>query len=127
MVNYSVPVHSSSSALRYFVLENGSLTYGKTPGALVRGHTRGRIDVGCAVISAKTEMLRIDIDEEECIHHIKVYREGDQVVLRFHELTFSCRWTAWRPSPSGWSNSNNIVYIGSTRLVLKAKCFLRQW
>jgi hypothetical protein len=53
-------------------LEGGVLTYGKTPSEIARGRTHGRIDVGTAVVSAKTEMCRIDIDEEECIHHIKV-------------------------------------------------------
>ena len=57
---------------RYFILENGVLTYGKTPHDLSRGRTHGRIDVGAAVISAKPELLRIDIDDEECIHHFKV-------------------------------------------------------
>lgn len=58
---------------RYFILERGVLTYGKSAADIARGRTHGRIDVGVAVISAKTEMLRIDIDDEEFIHHIKVW------------------------------------------------------
>lgn len=57
---------------RFFVLENGILTYGKTFTDIRRGRVIGKIDVGLSVISAKTELLRIDIDDEECIHHIKV-------------------------------------------------------
>lgn len=56
---------------RFFILENGVLTYGKTAGDIRRGRTIGRIDVGLSVISAKTELFRIDIDDEEYIHHIK--------------------------------------------------------
>ena len=48
------------------------LAYGKTAADLARGRSHGIIDVGSAVISAKTEVLRIDIDDEECIHHLKV-------------------------------------------------------
>ena len=57
---------------RYFVLDHGLLTYGKTQAEVSRGRTHGRIDVGLAVISAKTELFRIDIDDEVCIHHLKV-------------------------------------------------------
>ncbi|XP_059093305.1 oxysterol-binding protein-related protein 3-like [Tigriopus californicus] len=56
---------------RYFVLDHGVLTYAKTPNDLTRGRTHGRIDVGSAVITAKAEAKRIDLDDEEC-HHIKV-------------------------------------------------------
>jgi len=59
---------------RFFILENGVLTYGKSSGDVRRGRTIGRIDVGLSVISAKTELFRIDIDDEECIHHIKVHK-----------------------------------------------------
>lgn len=56
---------------RFFVLDNGVLLYGKSLTDVNRGRTHGRIDVGLAVISAKTELFRIDIDDEECIHHLK--------------------------------------------------------
>ena len=56
---------------RYFILDKGILTYGKSPQDIKRGRTHGRIDVGLAVVSAKTEHLRIDIDDEEFIHHLK--------------------------------------------------------
>ena len=48
------------------------LTYAKNEADIRRGRTQGRINVGTAIISAKTEMFRIDIDDEECIHHLKV-------------------------------------------------------
>jgi len=53
------------------VLDAGVLTYGKSPGDVSRGRTHGRIDVGPAVISTKTEVQRIDIDDEQYIHHLK--------------------------------------------------------
>ena len=63
---------------RYFILENGVLIYGKTPSDIARGRTHGRIDVGLCVISAKTEICRIDIDDEEgLLHHIKVSNAKD--------------------------------------------------
>ena len=54
------------------------LTYGKTNADIRRGRVIGKINVGLSVISAKTELCRIDIDDEECIHHIKVRLGGAQ-------------------------------------------------
>ena len=54
------------------MLDSGILTYGKTAAELSRGRSHGRIELGAAVISAKADILRIDIDEEDCIHHVKV-------------------------------------------------------
>ena len=56
---------------RYFLLEKGVLTYGKSPEELKRGRTHGKINLGEAVISFKTEGLRIDINDEVVIHHLK--------------------------------------------------------
>ena len=56
------------------------LTYAKNEADIRRGRTQGRINVGTAIISAKTEMFRIDIDDEECIHHLKV-RILDPILL----------------------------------------------
>ena len=56
---------------RFFILDKGSLVYGKTEAETHRGRTHGRIDVGLACISAKTEVLRIDINDDECIHHLR--------------------------------------------------------
>ena len=57
---------------RFFILDSGLLSYAKNEADIRRGRTQGRIDVGTAIISAKTEQFRIDIDDEECIHHLKV-------------------------------------------------------
>ena len=57
---------------RYFILDNGKLSYGKSAAEVNRGRTHGCIDVGTACISAKTESYRIDIDDETFIHHLKV-------------------------------------------------------
>ena len=53
------------------MLDKGYLYYGKSANELKRGRTLGRIDVGMAVISAKTELFRLDIDDENFIHHLK--------------------------------------------------------
>ena len=53
-------------------MDAGVLTYAKNENDIRRGRTVGRIDVGTAIVSAKTELFRIDIDDEECIHHLKV-------------------------------------------------------
>ena len=80
---------------RYFVLDNGSLSYGKSANEVKRGRTHGVIDVGTSVISAKTELYRIDIDDENYIHHIKVhlshYSESLIFVqnFNFHETLLS--------------------------------------
>ncbi|XP_072034757.1 oxysterol-binding protein-related protein 6-like isoform X2 [Amphiura filiformis] len=60
---------------RYFVLEKGMLTYGKSPGELMRGKISGTIDVGFAVVSTEVESdqksKRIDLDTEEFLYHVK--------------------------------------------------------
>ena len=61
-----------SFTFRYFILDNGLLSYGKSATEVKRGRTHGVIDVGTSVISAKTELFRIDIDDENFIHHLKV-------------------------------------------------------
>ncbi len=74
-----------SARCRYFVLDKGTLTYGKAPADLARGRSHGRIDVGVAVISAKTEMLRVDIDDEQYIHHLKT-RDAEDFALWLEQL-----------------------------------------
>merc|ERR1719481_2334257 len=57
---------------RYFVLEDGSLTYGKTKADIGRGRTLGKVNIGQAVISANYAEMRIDIDAEESVHHVRL-------------------------------------------------------
>ena len=64
------------------------LTYAKNEADIRRGRTQGRINVGTAIISAKTEMFRIDIDDEECIHHLKV-QILDRIILYYHAMFLS--------------------------------------
>ncbi len=59
------------------------LTYGKNASELSRGRTLGRINVGAAVVSAKTQTRRIDIDDEQYIHHIKVGRDSSVFLKRW--------------------------------------------
>ena len=56
---------------RYFVIEQGYFTYAKTASDVSRGRTLGRFNIGIAVISANFAEMRIDIDAEESVHHVK--------------------------------------------------------
>ncbi|XP_071942527.1 oxysterol-binding protein-related protein 6-like [Antedon mediterranea] len=60
---------------RYFVLEKGMLTYGKTVAELQKGKIHGTIDIGTSVINTEKEedkkARRIDIDNEEFLYHLK--------------------------------------------------------
>ncbi|XP_071822207.1 oxysterol-binding protein-related protein 6-like isoform X4 [Apostichopus japonicus] len=60
---------------RYFVLEKGMLTYGKSPAELQKGKIHGTIDILTAVITTERqddpEARRIDVDAEEFLYHIK--------------------------------------------------------
>lgn len=57
---------------RYFILDQGLLTYGKGPSEIARGKIHGKVDIGLSVISSKGKRKRIDIDADEFIHHLKV-------------------------------------------------------
>eukprot|EP00090_Calanus_glacialis_P045445 TRINITY_DN8436_c0_g1_i1.p1 TRINITY_DN8436_c0_g1~~TRINITY_DN8436_c0_g1_i1.p1 ORF type:complete len:909 (+),score=338.09 TRINITY_DN8436_c0_g1_i1:70-2796(+) len=57
---------------RYFVIEQGFFTYGKNSADIGRGRTLGRFNIGEAVISANYAEMRIDIDAEESVHHVKL-------------------------------------------------------
>ncbi len=71
---------------RYFVLDRGALAYGKSPAEMSRGRTHGRIEVGAAVVSAKTEVLRIDIDDEQTyIHHLRA-RDTEDFAMWLEQL-----------------------------------------
>jgi len=57
---------------RYFLIEQGFFTYAKSEADLHRGRTLGRFNIGVAVISANYAEMRIDIDAEESVHHVKL-------------------------------------------------------
>lgn len=59
---------------RYFILDQGLLTYGKGPSEIARGKIHGKVDIGLSVISSKGKRKRIDIDADEFIHHLKAKR-----------------------------------------------------
>ena len=48
------------------------LTYAKNCSDIARGRTLGKINIGIAVISANYQEMRIDIDAEESVHHVKL-------------------------------------------------------
>ena len=57
---------------RYFQMEKGFFTYAKTEADFKRGRTLGRFNIGVAVISANYAEMRIDLDAEESVHHVKL-------------------------------------------------------
>ena len=100
---------------RYFLLDRGVLTYGKSPAEIARGRTHGRLDVGAAVISAKTEMLRIDIDDEEYIHHIKV-NDRETFALWLEQLKQHRLYQQHQANISGTENSSKDDIFKTTSL-----------
>lgn len=70
---------------RYFVIEQGYFTYGKTCADIGRGRTLGRFNIGDAVISANYAEMRIDIDAEESVHHVK-FDTMEQFALFLEQL-----------------------------------------
>ena len=57
---------------RFYLIELGYFTYAKSEADLNRGRTLGRFNIGVAVISANYAEMRIDIDTEESVHHVKL-------------------------------------------------------
>ena len=70
---------------RFFLIEQGFFTYAKTAFDISRGRTLGRFNIGEAVISANYSDMRIDIDAEENVHHVRL--EGmEQFALFLEQL-----------------------------------------
>ncbi|XP_022669295.1 oxysterol-binding protein-related protein 3-like isoform X2 [Varroa destructor] len=61
---------------RFFFLENGILSYAKNSSEMARGRSHGQIDLAIAFISYKSKDLRIDIDADEFIYHLKLKDHG---------------------------------------------------
>lgn len=59
---------------RYFVIDKGILVYARGPSDITRGKIHGSVDIGLSVISTKSKSKRIDIDAEEFIYHLKVFK-----------------------------------------------------
>ncbi|CAG2110087.1 unnamed protein product, partial [Medioppia subpectinata] len=89
---------------RHFHLENGILSYSKSPNDMMKGKIHGSVDVGLSVISTKRSSKRIDIDAEEFIYHIKVKNRimftkwismlRHHRLYRQHEISFGNRINA---------------------------------
>lgn len=89
---------------RYFHLENGILSYSKSPNDMMKGKIHGSVDVGLSVISTKKSSKRIDIDAEEFIYHLKVKNRlmfskwvsmlKHHRLFRQHEIAFGNRINA---------------------------------
>lgn len=75
---------------RYFILENGLLTYAKSPSGIAKGKYHGAVDLALSVISTKAASRRIDIDSDHILHlKVKTPESFDQWVanLRAHRLS----------------------------------------
>ncbi|CAF0874345.1 unnamed protein product [Adineta ricciae] len=57
---------------RYFVLNNGSLVYGKSEQEIKRGRYNGKCDIGLCIVTFVRELQRINIDETNSVYHIKI-------------------------------------------------------
>uniref|UniRef100_A0A8B9VLU5 Oxysterol binding protein like 7 n=1 Tax=Anas zonorhyncha TaxID=75864 RepID=A0A8B9VLU5_9AVES len=57
---------------RYFVLENGILTYATTRQDVLKGKLHGAIDVRQSVMSVNKKAQRVDLDTEDNIYHLKI-------------------------------------------------------
>ena len=72
---------------RYFVIEHGFFTYAKSEPDYNRGRTLGRFNIGVSVISANYGEMRIDIDAEESVHHVKL-ESMEQFGLFLEQVSF---------------------------------------
>ncbi|XP_056901241.1 oxysterol-binding protein-related protein 3 isoform X2 [Takifugu flavidus] len=98
---------------RYFSLDKGILKYSKCLADLEKGKLRGSIDVGLSVMAIKKKSMRIDLDTEDNIYHLKLKEQDlfDNWVskLRHHRLyrqkeiaayeEVVCYPFHWRPNP----------------------------
>ncbi|UJR21278.1 hypothetical protein I4U23_024370 [Adineta vaga] len=57
---------------RFFVLQNGSLVYGKSEQEIKRGRYNGKCDIGLCIVTFIRESQRINIDETNSVYHIKI-------------------------------------------------------
>ncbi|XP_074835014.1 oxysterol-binding protein-related protein 7 isoform X2 [Carettochelys insculpta] len=57
---------------RYFVLEEGILTYGTTRQDVLKGKVHGAINVRLSVMSINRRAQRVDLDTEQNIYHLQI-------------------------------------------------------
>ncbi|KAG1675611.1 Oxysterol-binding protein-related protein 6 [Nymphon striatum] len=114
---------------RLFVLDQGILTYAKTPSEIARGKIYGSVDVGLSVISTKPSRRRIDIDAEgmyislapnlkfdEWVSHLYHHR-----LYRQHEVEYGSRHAPRITSPI----DDFLVNFTPDSTVFRKKPFLR--
>ncbi len=113
-------------------MENGILSYSKSPNDMMKGKIHGSVDVGLSVISTKRNSKRIDIDAEEFIYHLKVKNRTQFThwvamlrhhrLFRQHEIAFGNRINAVTPvrtpvvgtktsTPNCENNSKVVAWI----------------
>jgi len=57
---------------RFFQLQSGYLTYGKSEQEFKRGRYNGKCDIGLCIVTFIRELQRINIDETNSVYHIKI-------------------------------------------------------
>ncbi|KAF2892491.1 hypothetical protein ILUMI_13710 [Ignelater luminosus] len=109
---------------RFFVLDKGTLVYGKNPSEINKGKVHGSVDIGLSVISSKLNGHRIDIDAEEFIYHLKAKTEDNFVkwlqqlkehrLYRQHALTYGSKMGLLS------SNHHNESTVDSPKIITKS-------
>ena len=107
---------------RWFVIENGVLSYTKNPADTLRGKIHGSVDVGLSVISTKLSSKRIDIDAEEFIYHIKCKNKSAFAnwvaqlrvhrLYRQHQIAFGSK-----VNPNGTNSGSPTSVVGYCNIV----------
>ncbi|CAF0929211.1 unnamed protein product [Adineta ricciae] len=57
---------------RFFKLENGIMIYGKSEQSVKRDRLNGKCDIGLCMVTYIRESQRINIDETNCVYHLKI-------------------------------------------------------
>lgn len=86
---------------RFFMLENGILTYAKSMSDLEKGKFHGSMDTGLSVIVYKRKGRRIDVDADDLIYHLKTKttKQFEEWIAQFrhhrlyrqHEISFGTK------------------------------------
>jgi len=92
---------------RYFVIEAGLMTYAKTQADFLRGRTLGKFNIGDAVISANFAEMRIDIDSEEQVHHVRL--DGPEQFGLFLEQLQQHRLSVQHRRDTGGGEDDDIL------------------
>jgi len=95
---------------RFFQLENGVLTYGKSEQDLHRGRYNGRCNLYSSCISYNSSSQRIHIDENNSVYHIKI-KEKKSFDLWLEQIALHRRYHRNQTSgPTKKPEEQNNIY-----------------